>query len=279
MKIDLHTHSNSSDGTLAPRDMVTLALREGISCIALCDHDTTEGIDEFKAAAQGTELCAIGGIELSVSWNTGTCHIIGLDFDIKNQELQYILTTVRGARDKRNHAIIAKLNNLGINIDIESVKKRSLGKVIGRPHIASVLVEKQVSASIQEAFVNYLQKGARAYVPRYQIDPVTAICALKKAGAVTILAHPVQLNIPDDECRMFLKQLKDFGLDALEVYTPHHTPVRVNDFLRMAQDLDLGVSGGSDFHGMYKPERRLGMYSDYQDIPYSVHSVLTLRRT
>lgn len=122
----------------------------------------------------------------------------------------------------------------------------------------------------------YLKKGGKAYVPRFQIDPVSAICILKKASAVTILAHPIQLNINDTQLRELLTRFKLYGLNAIEVYTPHHSKEHIGAYLNIACELDLGVSGGSDFHGQYKPDRHLGMYSSTTQIPKSVKNVVDL---
>ncbi len=274
MKVDLHVHSTCSDGTVTSEELVKIALKEKIKVLALCDHDTTDGIAPFLAAASGTELKAVGGVELSVSWSIGTCHILGLDIDWKNRELQSVLESFRSGRDKRNVEIVNNLQHYGINITMEDVIRSSGGEVVGRPHIAKALVQLKVVSGEQEAFDTYLKKGAKAYVPRQLLDPMTALMTLKNANAITVLAHPVQLNIKDDQLRMFLDQLKTFGLDAIEVFTPHHRHEQVVYFQQLAKEMGLGISGGSDYHGRFKPERQLGMYGKLQPIPDSVIEVL-----
>jgi predicted metal-dependent phosphoesterase TrpH len=274
MKVDLHTHSTFSDGTVTPEQLVSFALRERIKVLALCDHDTTDGIEPFMKVAAPTELKALSGVELSASWKLGTCHIIGLNLDWKNDELQSVLHTFRAGRDKRNFQIIQNLNNLGIRIDIEDVLKINTGEVVGRPHIAKVLVQRNVVSSVEEAFDLYLKKGAKAYVPRDLLDPMTAITTLKNAKAITVLAHPVHLKIADDQLRMFVNQLKTFGLDAIEVFSPHHSDEQVKCFYQIAKETGLGISGGSDYHGRFKPERQLGMYGKLKPVPESVLEIL-----
>jgi predicted metal-dependent phosphoesterase TrpH len=274
MKVDLHVHSTCSDGTVTPEGLVKLALRENVKVLALCDHDTTDGIEPLMAAAAGTELKAVSGVELSVSWSIGTCHILGLDIDWKNKELQSVLSSFRNGRDKRNIEIVDNLQCCGIDITMDDVIQCSGGEVVGRPHIAKALVQLKVVSSNQEAFDQYLKKGAKAYVPRQLLDPMTALLTLKNANAITVLAHPVQLNIKDDQLRMFLEQLMTFGLDAIEVFTPHHTHEQVVYFNELAKDMGLGISGGSDYHGRLKPERQPGMYGKLKPIPDSVIDIL-----
>jgi predicted metal-dependent phosphoesterase TrpH len=270
MKIDLHTHSTFSDGTVTPEQLVKIALRENIKVLALCDHDTTDGIGPFLKAAEKTDLKAISGVELSASWNMGTCHILGLNVDWKNDELQSVLQSFRAGRDKRNVEIVQKLKNCGIQLEMDDVLKISDGEVIGRPHIAKAMVQLNAVSSVDEAFDLYLKKGAQAYVPRELLDPMTALVILKNARAITVLAHPVQLKIPEDQLVMLIGQLKTFGLDALEVFSPHHTDEHVKSYYQIAQETGLGISGGSDYHGRFKPERRLGMYGKIKPIPESV---------
>jgi predicted metal-dependent phosphoesterase TrpH len=274
MKVDLHVHSTCSDGTVSPEELVKIALRENVKVLALCDHDTTDGIGPFMATAAKTGLKAVSGVELSVSWSIGTCHILGLDIDWKNRELQSVLESFRSGRDRRNVEIVSNLQQCGIKITMDDVFRCSGGEVVGRPHIAKAMVLLNVVSSEQEAFDLYLKKGAKAYVPRQLLDPMTALMTLKNANAVTVLAHPVQLNIKDDQLRMFLDQLKSFGLDAIEVFTPHHTHEQVIYFQNLAKEMGMGISGGSDYHGRLKPERQPGMYGKLQPIPESVIEVL-----
>jgi predicted metal-dependent phosphoesterase TrpH len=270
MKIDLHSHSTFSDGTVTPEQLVKIALREEIKVLALCDHDTTNGIEPFMKAAVKTDLKAISGVELSASWNMGTCHILGLNVDWKNDELQSVLQSFRAGRDKRNVEIVQKLKKCGIQLEMDDVLKISDGEVIGRPHIAKAMVQLNAVSSVDEAFDLYLKKGAQAYVPRELLDPMTALVTLKNASAITVLAHPVQLKIPEDQLVMLIGQLKTFGLDALEVFSPHHTDEQVKLYHQIALETGLGISGGSDYHGRFKPERRLGMYGKLKSIPESV---------
>lgn len=148
MKVDLHTHSNQSDGTYSPESLIELAHNDNVDCIALCDHDATEGIDRFKLAALKVGIIAFGGIELSASWSLGTCHILGLNVDQYNSGPQSVLKSIRDARDKRNRRIISRLNEPGITIDIEQVEENSNGNITGRPHIAHVLLQMNVVQSM-----------------------------------------------------------------------------------------------------------------------------------
>lgn len=274
MKVDLHTHSTFSDGTVTPEKLVKIALRERVKVLALCDHDTTDGIESFMSASANTELRTVAGVELSAFWNIGTCHIVGLNLNWKNDELQSVLHQFRDGRDRRNIQIIEKLRKLGIPIEVDDVLKNSNGEVIGRPHIAKAMVQINAVRSVDEAFDYYLKKGAEAYVPRELLDPMAALITLKKARAVTVLAHPVQLKITGDQLKIFINQLKTFGLDAIEVFTPHHSDEQVKYYYQIAKDTGLGMSGGSDYHGKFKPERKPGMYGKLKPIPESVLDIL-----
>lgn len=274
MLIDLHTHSTCSDGTLTPEELVKLSSQNHIEVIALTDHDTTSGLPQFLSYAEKYKITAVPGIELSAEWKTGHCHFVGLNVKTNNTELESVLVKIRFGRNIRNEEILCKLNQLGYPLTMDLVKKYACGEVVARPHIARALVEAGYVNTLQDAFDRFLEKGAAAYVERFRLDPSDAVRVLKGAGATVVLAHPDQLRITDDKLKGFASELVTCGLDGIEVYTHNCTDGRIRSLIDLAEDLGLKCSGGSDFHGENKPERKLGFYKNELAIPENVLDVL-----
>ncbi len=265
MFCDLHTHSTASDGTEPPSGLPALARAAGLGALALTDHDTTGGLAECERACRDVGIDFVPGIELSAdpasieassaatTAPAGTLHILGLFVKHDDAGLLAIHQRMQAARDDRNHRIICKLNDLGVRIDLDevvNVVRAQGGDVIGRPHVAQVLIQKGYAKSTQDAFVRYLGQGAPAYVPRTRLQAREAIQAIHRAGGLAILAHPVQLRCDDfDHLEHCVRRLKDQGMDGLETRHPDHTPADVERLEQMAQKLKLLTSGGSDFHG------------------------------
>lgn len=265
--IDLHTHSSISDGTDSPEQLLDLAVNQGISTIALCDHDTTAGLHRFISYASGLPLNAIPGIELSAEWKKGNCHILGLNLDLQNEYFEKTLCELRSGRDIRNVQICKKLMDLGIKVSIEEVMEFAKGEVVARPHIAMVLIKKGYCNSIDEAFDRFLAKGAPAYVERFRLKPADAVRMLKKIGSRVFLAHPTQLKLTSDELKTFVISLTEYGLDGLEVYTPYTSDEEISCYSTICKELGLKASGGSDYHGKSKPDHHLGYYRSDRKIP------------
>lgn len=272
--IDLHTHSNASDGTDSPGLLVDIALNEGISTLALCDHDTTSGIQHFLSHADRLSVMAIPGIEISAEWKVGHCHILGLNLKVNCKDFENMLEKLRDGRDSRNIKICQKLRELGIPIDITEVSEFAKGEVIARPHIAQVLVKKGYCKSIDDAFNRLLAKGAPAYIERFRLPPSEAVTMLKNSGARVFLAHPAQLNLDLPSLRDFASELKEYGLDGLEVYTPYASDEAITAFAGLCKELKLKASGGSDYHGANKPGHRMGYYRADKPIPDSVYEAI-----
>ncbi len=267
MYIDLHAHSSSSDGSLTPEELVDLAISREVNTLALCDHDTTSGIDRFVSYGKDKGLRVIGGVELSATWNTGNCHILGLNVRTDYQPLEDVLQEIRHSRDNRNDIIIDKLNAADVNITLEQVQALAGGEVVARPHVARAMVEKGYVRSVQEAFDRYLAKGEVAYVDRYRLEPQRACELLRDAGAAVVLAHPSQLNIDMQSLDTLISRLKEHGLSGMEIYTPYTTDVQLPEFSTLAKKHNLFVTGGSDFHGESKPSHYLGHYRETLKIP------------
>ncbi len=257
--IDLHVHSNASDGTFAPAEVVRLAKVGGLKAFALTDHDTIAGLAEAVAAGETYGVEVIPGVEVSARFPGGSMHILGLGIDYDNGHLGERLAVLQNARAERNPQIIAKLNDLGIKITLEQVAKISGHGQMGRPHIARALMESGYVRSIQEAFDLYLRNDGKAYVPKFRFPPPEAIAMIKDVRGVPVLAHPFTLNLGSAfALRNTLTELKAMGLAGIEAIYSEHTPEQEALYLRLAQELDLLVTGGSDFHGDNKPEINLG---------------------
>ena len=257
--IDLHTHSNISDGTLTPTELVKLAKETGLDAIALTDHDTLQGLPEALEAGRKFGIEVIPGCELSLESPAGAgwMHVVALWVPENPTELQAAFDWVIEGRLTRNHEIVNKLRTLGVNITYENVAARA-GGTIGRPHFAQELLALGVVSSIDEAFKVWLGDNGRAYVPKRKLQPEKALGILKSIGATSILAHPFILGLKPDETETLVKQLQTLGLDGIEVYYSEHSQAQTDTYRAMADKLGLLASGGSDFHGSVKPAISLG---------------------
>jgi len=279
--LDLHTHSSASDGSLAPAELVALADAEKLVAMALTDHDTTAGLAEARRAAEALpELHFIAGVEVSAEFAPGVLHILGLGVNEDSAALARLAGELRDAREQRNPKIIAKLQALGMAIDMDDVAAQAgawhgrparvppgppdgpihdAPPILGRGHIAMAMVAKGQARSTDEAFDRYIGKGGPAYVEKDKLPPRAVIEAIHAAGALAALAHPPQLLCRDAaELTAVVRRLIDAGLDAVEVYHSDHAAEQTRQYLDLARRLGLGVAGGSDFHGALKPAVRLG---------------------
>jgi len=249
--IDLHTHSRASDGSLEPAEVVGLADRVGLSAIALTDHDTVAGLDGFMRAGQAACVRTIPGVEVGASWYGGSLHLVGLFIDPETPALLDLLIRIREAREQRNLAVITKLNELGVDITYEEVQLQAGPAVVGRPHFAAVLVTKGTCGDGREAFDRYLGKGKPAYVRRYLPLPGEDIAVLHEAGGVVVWAHPLggKSGVKPARLRQTGRALKRLGLDAVETLYSDYGADQEQVVSRIAHELELLPSGGSDFHG------------------------------
>jgi predicted metal-dependent phosphoesterase TrpH len=258
--VDLHIHSTASDGSLSPSEIINLAKELGLRAVAITDHDTIEGSAEALGQPPSPSLEILSGIEISADVSCGTMHILGYLIRLDDSSLTQTLKKVQEARANRNVKIIERLQDLGVDIEYEDVKKVSGGGQVGRPHIAQVLVEKGVVQSFGEAFRRYLRKWGPAYVPRYRLQPAEAIQMILRAGGVPVLAHPFTLDAQDEaELEGILRDLKQAGLKGMEVYHPEYGRERTTCYESLARRQGLLMTGGTDFHGQVKPEVQMGM--------------------
>ena len=266
--IDLHTHSTASDGSFSPTELVKLAKEMGLRALALTDHDTIEGLEEFIKTGKELDLEAVPGTELSDYFEKGTLHILGYFIDFHSEKLKDRLKKLQEARAERNPKIVKKLQALGIPITYEEVVAISGGGQIGRPHFAKLLLQKGIVKTFDEAFERFLKKGAPAYVEKDKIFPRECLEIILEAGGIPVLAHPFTLHLENDALEAFVKQLKDWGLRGIEAYYTEHTPAQTAFYLKLAEKYGLCVTGGSDFHGKNKPEIKLGLGYGNLRVPY-----------
>jgi predicted metal-dependent phosphoesterase TrpH len=268
MYCDLHTHSTASDGTDAPGDLPMLAKQAGLSAIALTDHDTTDGLAEFLAAAKLARIKAVPGIELSADPailhaesdadtdqppRLGTLHILGYFIQPDSPDLAEVQANLREAREQRNPQMIVRLNELGMDIHYDEVIEVAGGNIIGRPHIGQVLMQKGYVKSIHEAFSRYIGGQGEAYVRKDRLSAKDAIAAIHDADGLAVLAHPTQLGLGSAiELEHAVAKLTSLGLDGIETRHSDHDPRDSAQFSKLATNLDLLTTGGSDYHGSRK---------------------------
>jgi len=273
--IDLHVHSTASDGSFPPAEVVRQAKAGGLTAMALTDHDTVDGLAEAVAAGAREGVEVIPGVEISARCPGGTMHILGLFVDYHNGLLDARLAVLKQARIDRNPQIIAKLNALNIPITMARVEEISGGGQVGRPHIARALMEGGYVKSIQQAFDTFLRMGGKAYVSKFRFPPDQALTMIREAKGIPVLAHPFTLNLGSAlALKNRLIELKGLGLAGVEVYYSEHTPEQEALYLKLARELDLLVTGGSDFHGLNKPEITLGSMPSQKKLTYELVEAL-----
>ena len=255
---DLHSHTSASDGQYTPAQLVKLAKERGLSVLAVTDHDTTAGVDEAMAAGAALGLRVIRGVELSAK-EYHNFHILGYGFRDGDTELARLCEKFRVGRDERKYKIVDFLREKGIEIDLSEVEELAGGEVIARPHFAQVMVRHGYVSTNREAFDRYLDtEEFRKKVKRFKAGAKTCVESIKLAGGKVSLAHPYQMGLPDDELETLVKQLKDWGLDAIECYYPKYTPEQQAFYLYLTEKYQLHRTGGSDFHGeKVKPDVEL----------------------
>lgn len=259
MYCDLHTHSVFSDGTYTPAQLIAEAERHGLSAVALTDHNTVAGLPDFVTAGEGSSVKAVPGCEFSTDYNGVELHILGLWIRPEHyQTVTELLEKAQREKEESNRNLVAALNAAGYAIDYEKVAARSQGSV-NRAHIAAELMEAGYISSIQEAFQSLLTKKRGFYKPPQRIGAFDCIRFIKSIGAKAVLAHPF-LNLKEESAlRSFLPEAVEAGLDGMEVAYSKFTPVQTALAQQIASDFGLAFSGGSDFHGVNKPDIALGV--------------------
>lgn len=258
MSVDLHLHSFISDGSESPKRIVELAVAAGLSAIALTDHDILDGIPEARASADTHGLLFIPGTELSVDWNGSAMHMLVYFLEPESGPLQDRLVAVREGRAKRNLRIIEALQSHGIDITFDEVATVAGDGSMGRPHFARVLIEKGVVTSMREAFDSWLATGRPGYVSRDRLAAFEAVELARQSGAVPVIAHPHTLGLGADEYAEAFADLADAGLGGIEAYYTEYSQALRNHLASICNQLGIAATGGSDFHGTYKPDIQVG---------------------
>ncbi|CAN5404772.1 MAG: PHP domain-containing protein [Acidimicrobiia bacterium] len=278
MAVDLHLHSTSSDGTDAPATVVALAAAEGLTAIALTDHDTLAGTASAAAAAERAGIGFIPGVELSLEWPLGGMHLLVYHLG-GTGPLQDRLLDLQHGRTGRNAVMVERLAALGWPITIGDVIAESGGGVVGRPHIAAVLVRMGAADSIADAFDRWLARGRPAYVERLRLTPAEAIGLARRSGAVPVLAHPHTIGVSADEYRSAFGELADLGLAGIESYYAEYPDELRRHLAGLAAGLGLIATGGSDYHGAYKPGISVGTgHGDLRVPDEVVHAIAAQAR-
>lgn len=279
--IDLHTHTDESDGTDTPAQLVRAAVNLGLEALGICDHDTFAGYDRAVPLAREAGLELVCGIELSTKlrrgagWRGKSVHMLGYFLDGEPAaEFRAWLESLQRNRRDRNARLVARLQSLGLDVRLEEVQK--LGRSLaGRPHFARIMLDKGYVSSLQEAFDLYLGESAKAYVEREEPTLAEGIRRILEAGGLSSVAHPVRLGKQHPALlEKLVGEMCEMGLRGIEVYHSDHGPKEVEQFLALARRYDLAITGGTDYHGENKPGLRLGTGYGGVAVPRSVLDTL-----
>jgi len=270
--VDLHLHTNFSDGLLTPTQIVMKAKEEGLKAVGISDHDTIEGIPEAMEAGSRVDVEVVPGVELSSQFEGRDIHILGYYFDSDHPRLKEYLKRFQDERYRRAVKMTKNLNHLGIHFTMADVEERARGRSIGRPHLAEVLMEKGYVETFQEAFQRFIGYGSKAYEEKYKIRPEEAIKLLSEAKGLSFLAHP-GYGVSNEIIYHFIKS----GLDGIEIIHPKLSESRTRSLQHIVKNHGLLVCGGSDCHGGRDGSFHIGHFN----VPYAVleemKSVLRLR--
>ena len=259
MNFDLHCHSTASDGLLKPADLVARAAGNGVTALALTDHDETAGLVEARAEAETRGLRFIDGVEISVSWEGTTVHIVGLQIDPSNAELASGLESVRRSRARRAEKMGEALDEAGIRGSLAGAKAYAKNpEIVSRTHFARFLVETGRAHDVRSVFQRYLVKGKPGYVPHEWARLGEAVRWIRASSGVAVIAHPGRYKLARREMRRLLAEFKEHGGAGIEVVTGSHSPEHYGEFARLAREFGLLGSRGSDFHGDGESRADLG---------------------
>ena len=271
--IDLHAHSTASDGSDSPTEVVRLAAAAGLEALALTDHDTLEHIAEARHAAAAADVRLVPGCEISCELGgraPGSLHLLVYFVEDEPGPLQDRLVSLQEARSSRNVKIVAAIREHGMDVTLDEVLEEAGGGSVGRPHLAAVMMRKGYVSSIQEAFDLWLADGRPAYMERDRLDVAEAITLARASGGVTSVAHPFSLELQGDELDAFVRELADIGLDALECEYGRYSVEERAGLHAVAARNGIVATGGSDYHGTYKPDLSVGTGTGDLRVPDSL---------
>jgi predicted metal-dependent phosphoesterase TrpH len=267
--VDLHTHSNASDGDLSPSSLIREAVKRGLSAIALTDHDTINGLDDARKTANELGIRFIPGIEIGIKWKApsavygigpgGEFHLLGLGINRPSPGFLTAIAELSCFREARNMEILEKMREIGIQADYEEIKALSGGYSVGRPHFASLLVNRKIVKNREQAFARYLGSGQPLYVPKEGLEFERAAAIIAESGGIPVIAHPMSLYVAWGRLPDLIKELKSRGLKGIEAWHPTAKLRSCRRLEELGKSLGLYITAGSDFHGSVRPERKLGL--------------------
>ncbi len=269
--IDLHTHSTASDGTDSPEALIEKAKAANLSAIALTDHDNFNGLEQAQAKADELGIELVKGVELSTDYNGGELHILGYWFDDSNtdENLNKMLQRLLDYRNERNEELLKNLAKVNVHLTMDDVYEFVDSDLLCRPHFALAMLKKGYVKNLKEAFTLYLGDKGKAYTPKKKLEQKQAIEMLREAHALVSFAHPFLTMCSDEkERRKLIKNLKDYGLHAIEALYSVNTKNETAQSLMYAKEFNLACTGGSDYHGNVKPDIALGVGRGNLKIPY-----------
>lgn len=265
---DLHIHSNYSDGTMSPAQLISLAQEAGLAAVALCDHNTVQGLPEFLEAARNSTVEAVPGIEFSTEYRGKELHILGLFVEEAHYgAVNDLLHEAMRLKERSNIALVERLKEQGLSLDYRAIKSETPGGTVNRAVIGAYLVRHGLCESMEEAFDRWLSMECGLYVPPKRPDALETIRFIKSIGAAAVLAHPF-LNLEEAELREFLARAE--GLDGMETFYPRFDDAQTKLACRIAEEFGLLKSGGSDFHGANKPDIRIGVGRGTLEVPLTL---------
>ncbi len=267
--IDLHTHSNKSDGSMTPLQLVHHAKQAGLAAISLTDHDCIDGVKQALCEGEKIGLEVVPGIEFSAKSETET-HILGYYIDIENKDILRNLEEIKRVRIERTKQTSERLRELGFDISVQEVLDIAPGGIVGRAHFAKVMANKGYVSSVKEGFDRYLASGKPAYCNRHHLTASQAVGLIKGAGGLAFAAHLHLMRKTDEELFAFISRMKQEGLDGVEGYYTEYTAQMQEKYQALAKRLGLLISGGTDFHAQMKPHISIGKGLGNMKIPYSV---------
>lgn len=276
--IDLHTHSTVSDGSDDPERIPELAAAAGCEAFALTDHDSLAGHDAARARAAQLDIEFVPGCEISCQSPFGGLHLLSYFVEAGDNPLHQMLAELQASRRERNLSLVARLADIGIPVTLEELEREAGGTGAGRPHAAAIMMRKGIVGSIQEAFDRYLADGGPGHVGRRRPDAADAVHAVLESGGLPVLAHPLRLKLSPDVLGDLVGELAALGVVGLEAYYSRHTAQERTELLRLAASHGMVATGGSDYHGTFKPDLSVGTGPGDLDVPGSVLDELRARR-
>lgn len=260
-KVDLHIHSNRSDGSFTHKEIIDYSWKLGLKAISITDHDDISGLEFSEKYCQQKGIECIAGVEISARSKPSDIHLLGYFFDYRNKQMNEYIDFFQNERLKRAKKIVKLLKNHGIKLHFDLIQKNAGPGSIGRPHIADAMVEEGYVYNYQEAFNKYIGDGCPCFIPKYKISPAEAIALINQAGGICVIAHPGS-DVTDEGLMDLIKA----GLDGIETIHPRHTQEQVDHYRKIIQQHRLLETGGSDCHGDRKTYVTIGQFN----VPYSV---------